>query len=153
MNIDMKRRSFLSVGAAAAASSALPGLARSALAAHRPSAKTWHLFHPPNRYVIRVNGPAVTSDCYGPDDGGGEERPSDRSMGVFEGAAMILVGPDRRPVSWHVATWHKPDPLALRIALSGVEVPLEVELAFEIDAAIGVLSRRTVLHHRGIGPD
>src|SRR5262245_30709643 len=110
----MKRRSFLAAGAAAAASSSLAGLARSARAVHRPSAKTWNLFQPPNRYVIRVNGPAVTSDCYGPDDGGGEEQPSEASTGVFEGAAMILEGPQRRPVSWHVDVWHNPDPLTLR---------------------------------------
>jgi alpha-galactosidase len=149
----MKRRSFLAGGTAAAASSAIVRLARSAPPARRPSPKTWNLFQSPNRYVIRVNGPAVVSHCYGPDEAGGEEQPGASSAGMFEDAAMILEGPERRPISWRVAVWHNPDPLTLRITLSGVEAPLEAELTFEIDAASGVMSRRTALHHRGVGPD
>ena len=34
-----------------------------------------------------------------------------------------------------------------------MEVPLEAELLFEIDASTGLLIRNTVLHHRGDGPD
>ncbi|MBO0738801.1 MAG: alpha-galactosidase, partial [Alphaproteobacteria bacterium] len=44
-------------------------------------------------------------------------------------------------------------PLALRIALSGVEVPLEADLLFEIDAPTGLLSRNTIVRHRGGEPD
>ncbi len=66
---------------------------------------------------------------------------------------MILQGPERRPVSWRVSVWYQPNPRALRIALSGVEVPLEADLSFKIDAATGFLRRNTVLHHRGEGPD
>ena len=66
---------------------------------------------------------------------------------------MILEGVERRPVSWRVSTSYQPNPLALRIALSGVEIPLEAELLLKIDASTGILSRKTVLHHRGSGPD
>ena len=66
---------------------------------------------------------------------------------------MILEGAERRPVSWRVSTWHQPNPRALRMVLSGVEVPLEAELLIKIDPSTGILSRKTVLHHRGSGPD
>jgi alpha-galactosidase len=41
----------------------------------------------------------------------------------------------------------------LHIALSGVEVPLEAELWFEIHASSGLLRRNMMVHHRGSGPD
>ncbi len=66
---------------------------------------------------------------------------------------MIVEGPESRPVFWRVSTWYQSDPLTLRIALSGMEVPLEAELLFEIDASTGLLIRKTALHHRGDGPD
>ena len=66
---------------------------------------------------------------------------------------MILEGAEHRPVSWRVSVWHQPNPTALRMVLSGVEVPLEAELLFKIDASTGLLSRNMVIHHRGVGPD
>jgi alpha-galactosidase len=106
---------------------------------------------PSNRYVIELRGPAVICDCYRPGDDPGESPAATAES--FERAAMVLEGDDRRPVSWHVSVWHRPNPLALRIALSGVEVPLEAELLFRVDAATGLLRRSTVVHHRGSGPD
>src|SRR5437764_646618 len=122
----MKRRSFLAGGAAAAASPAIGRVARSQ-STHRPAFHSWSLLGPSNRYVIRLTGPAVIGDVYGrSDDSVGDDAP--RGAEPFERAAMILQGPERRPVSWRVAVWHQSSPLALRIALSGVEVPLEAEL-------------------------
>jgi hypothetical protein len=114
------------------------------------------LLGPSNRYVIRLNGPAVIGDCRGPGDeaegDAGEKPPAVTAPPSFERAAMILQGPDLQPVSWRVSVWHRPNPLSLRIALLGVEVPLEAELWFKIDASTGLLSRNTVVRHLG-GPD
>jgi alpha-galactosidase len=113
------------------------------------------LLRPSNRYVIRLRGPAVIGDCYGPGDDAGEggREPSAMTADASERAATILHGPERRSVSWRLAVWHQPNPLALRIALSGVEVPLEAELWFEIDASTGLLRRNMVVYHRGSGPN
>jgi alpha-galactosidase len=115
------------------------------------------LSKPPDRYVIRVRGASVIGDCYGPldqiGDDAGEGPPASSAAGMLDRAAMILEGPEHRPVSWRVSVWHQPDPLTLRIVLSGLEVPLEAELWFELHASTGLLSRNTVLHHRGGGPD
>jgi hypothetical protein len=148
----MKRRSFLAAGASAAASSAIGRLARSQ-STHRPALHSWTLLGPSNRYVIRLTGPAVIGGCYGrSDESVGDEAPRGAAE-PFERAAMILQGPERRPVSWRVAAWHQASPRGLRIALSGVEVPLEAELWFKIDGSTGFLRRNMVVNHRGVGPD
>jgi hypothetical protein len=112
----MKRRSFLAGGAAAAAS-AMGRLARSE-STHRAARRSWNLHGPADRYVIRLSGPAVIGDCYGrgdeAGDNDGEEPPASIAAELLERAAMILEGPERRPVSWHVPVWHRSDPLALR---------------------------------------
>jgi len=113
------------------------------------------LLGPSGRYVIRLSGPAVIGDCYGPVDDADDDiaRQPATAAEPFEHAAMLSYGPERQPVSWQIAVWHQPSPRILRIALSAIEVPLEAELWFEIDASSGLLSRNTVVHHRGIGPD
>jgi hypothetical protein len=150
----MKRRSFLAGGAAAAASSAMGRLARPQSTDGR-ARRSWNLRGPSHRYVIRLSGPVIIGDCYDPGDeaSDSDEKLPGSTAQLFERAAMILQGPERRPVSWRVSVWYQPNPRALRIALSGVEVPLEADLSFKIDAATGFLRRNTVLHHRGEGPD
>jgi alpha-galactosidase len=152
----MKRRSFLTGGAAAAASSAMGRLARSE-SPDNPARRSWDLLGGANRYVIQVTGPAVIGDCYGRGNSAGDdngEMPTAAAKAeLFEQAAMILEGSERRPVSWRVSVWHQPNPMALRMVLSGAEVPLEAEVLFKIDASTGLLRRNTVVHHRGIGPD
>src|SRR4051812_11552511 len=98
----MKRRSFLAGGAAAAASSAIGRPARSQ-STHPPELHSWNLLGPSNRYVIRLTGPVVIGDCYDrSDESVGDEAPRGAAES-FERAAMILQGPERRPVSWRVA--------------------------------------------------
>ena len=96
---------------------------------------------PSNRYVIRLSGPTVIGDCYGPGDDAADgvsgQLPT-ATAEPFERAAMILHGPECRPLAWRITTWHQPNPRILRLALSGVEVPLEAELWFEIDADTGL---------------
>jgi alpha-galactosidase len=139
-----------------AASSAIGRLA-SSQPAGTPTRHSWNLLGSTNRYVIRLNGPAVLSDCYSAGDKAGdvigETQPAAIPVGLVERAAMILHGPEQQPVSWRVSVAHRPNPRALRIALSGLEVPLEAELWFQIDAATGLFIRNTVVHHRGSGPD
>ena len=151
----MKRRSFLAGSAATAASSAMGKWARSQ-STRSAGQHSWSLRHPLNRYVIRLSGPTVIGDCYRTGDEAGEavgeELPATTAE-PFERAAMILQGSERQPVFWRVSVWHKPNPLALRLALSGLEVPLEAEIWFKIDASTGLLRRNTVLYHRGAGPD
>src|ERR1700741_1847331 len=132
----MKRRSFLTGGAAAAAASAM---ARLALSAQLPSAAgrhVWSLHSQATRYVIRLNGPAFTADCYEMSDLSKDEATDQETL---PNSAMILEGPMPRPVFWNVAFSHQPDPLTLRLALSAVEIPLEAEVDFEINAATGFL--------------
>jgi alpha-galactosidase len=122
-----------------------------------PARLSWDLLGPSHRYVIRVSGPAVVGDYYGTGQKAGDDSgETPRAMATaapFERAAMILQGAERRPVSWRVSTWHQPNPRALRMVLSGIEVPLEAELLIKIDPSTGILSRKTVLHHRGSRPD
>jgi hypothetical protein len=103
----MKRRSFLTGGAAAAASSVTGRLARSE-STDGPARQSWDLIGPSHRYVIRVSGPAIVGDCYGPgeeagDDSGETPRAMAATAALFERAAMILEGVERRPVSWRVS--------------------------------------------------
>ncbi|MBO0739362.1 MAG: hypothetical protein J2P48_22970, partial [Alphaproteobacteria bacterium] len=147
----MKRRSFLAGSVAAAASPAIGRSVRSQIPC-APARQSWVLRGPSDCYVIQLSGPAVLTDCFGqPDEAAvaAGEKPPDTTTGLLERAAMISEGSDRRPVSWRVSVWHRPRPLALRIALSGVEVPLEADLLFEIDAPTGLLSRNTIVRHRG----
>jgi alpha-galactosidase len=122
-----------------------------------PARRSWDLLSGVNRYVIQAFGPAVIGDCYGrgeaPGADDGEMPLEAAAAGQFERAAIILEGSDRRPVSWRVSVWHQPSPIALRMVLSGVEVPLEAEVLFKIDASTGLLRRNTIVHHRGVGPD
>ncbi len=139
----MRRRDFLAGGATAAAALASPAF--SAGSGEAVAAQAWTLGAAPNRYVIRLQGAALTGDCHGPDaDVGLPDAPAD--------AAMVVVGPRRQPVTWSVATSHQPDPLTLRIALTAVEHPLIADIVFAIDAATGLLSRTTMLRHLGVGP-
>jgi len=151
----MKRRSFVAGGAAIAASSALGKLAHSRSTGDG-ARRTWNLLGPSHRYVIRLTGSAVIGDCCDPAEDGGEdmtEQPWPPKDEPSERAAMILHGSERRPVSWKVAVSHQPDPRTLHLALSGEGVPLEAELRFRIDPSSGLLSRNTIVYHRGIGPD
>jgi alpha-galactosidase len=149
----MQRRSFLARGAAAAASSAIGRLAW-AQSTHGSAQRSWKLLGPSHRYVIRLNGAAVIGDCDGRrDEAGGDVDEKPLAAELSERAAIIVQGPERRPVSWRVPVWHQPHPRILRLALSGIDVPLEAELWFEVDHATGLLSRNTVVHHRGVGPD
>jgi len=146
----MKRRRFLADGVAAAASSVLPRFARCAQPPDTFGRHKWNLQFQTTRYVIRLDGPAITADCYGTNDlssANADEREA------FDDSAMVAEGPTRRPVIWKVAVSHQPDPLTLRLALSAEEVPLDAELDFEINAETGFMRRRTVIRHRGSGPD
>src|SRR5919197_4164690 len=117
----MKRRSFLAGGAAAVASSVVERLAQSQSIHGSTARRPWNLLGPSSRYVIRLSGSAVIGDCYRPaSDVGGDTRGQPPTE-----PAMILHGSERQPVSWRLAVWHQPNPLALMIALSAVEVPLE----------------------------
>jgi alpha-galactosidase len=146
----MKRRRFLAGGAAAAASSALPRFGRCAQPRDLFGRHKWSLQYQTTRYVIRLDGPAITADCYDTRDLSGDD--AGRREG-FDDFAMVAEGPTHRPVIWKVAVLHQPDPLTLRLALSAEEVPLEAELDFEINAETGFMRRRTVISHRGSGPD
>ena len=66
----------------------------------------------PIAYVIRLSGPAVIGDCYGPGDEAGDDAGEEQSGGVaaelLDRAAMVLEGPERRPVSWRVSAGISP---------------------------------------------
>ena len=140
----MRRRRFLAGGTAAAAAPLVGA------ATYQPSSPTWILSAPPNRYLIRLRGAALLTDCYGPD---GDDEANPPSDNFPADAAMVLAGPAAQPVSWRVTTWHQADPLTLRIALSGIEFPISAEIVFAIDQPTGLLRRHTVLRHHGSGPD
>jgi len=108
------------------------------------------LLSPPNRFVVALHGPALTTDCYALDQAAADERGTDQPVDAAD-AAMIVAG--QHPVSWRVATWHQPDARTLRIALSADEPPLTATIVFAIDPSSGLLSRQTVVRHRGSGPD
>ncbi|HEX7966978.1 MAG TPA: alpha-galactosidase [Stellaceae bacterium] len=120
--------------------------------------QTWTLLLPPTRYVIRLHGAALTADCYGPSEAAAPGAAEAEQIGALAAdapteTAMLVAGPARQPVSWRVGTWHQPDPLTLRIALSAIDLPLTADVTFAIDSATGLLSRHTTIRHRGIGPD
>jgi alpha-galactosidase len=146
----MRRRSFLA-SAAAAASLAAVRAARSSEPRSEPMKSAWVLFHGTSRYVVRLDGPAIAVDCDGraglpglPDATIAPDRPATE-------APMLVAGPQEQPVLWRVGTWYQPDPLTLRIALSAEDLPLTADVEFVIDAATGMLLRRTTVRHSGIG--
>jgi alpha-galactosidase len=91
-------------------------------------------------YAVTHAGTALTVDC-----------PAADAPPPGAEAALLRVGPKHRPVTWQVATAHQADARSLRIVLAAEDVPLHAELAFTVDAASGMLVRRTALHHTGIG--
>jgi len=141
----IKRRHLMAGGTAAVASRYL---SRAAAALFDPAAPAWVLSYGSSRYVVRVRGASVLLDCYAADD---EAGPAEGEPAA--GSAMILAGPERRPVAWRVATWHQPDPLTLRLLVSAIYLPLGAEIVFTIDRATGMLSRGTMLRHQGSGAD
>jgi alpha-galactosidase len=148
----MKRRRFLTGSAAAAVSLAMAPVVCSA--AEAPSPQTWTLFCAPNRYVIRLSGAALTADCYGAGDTQDCERGEvELARGTAADAAMIVAGQEEEAVSWQVGTWYQPDALTLRLELVAVALPLIADIDFAIDAATGLLRRRTLIRYCGSGPD
>ena len=104
------------------------------------AAQTWSLVHESQHYVVALSGATLVVTC-----GDASSIPPD--------APMISVGAGRRPVTWRVSTAHQPDARTLRIALNADEHPLIASITFAVDEATGLLSRTTVLRHRGIGAD
>ncbi|HET6197364.1 MAG TPA: glycoside hydrolase family 36 N-terminal domain-containing protein, partial [Acetobacteraceae bacterium] len=113
-----------------------------------PAAPAWVLADRTSRYHVRLRGASVLLDCFAADD---ESAPPEGEPPPD--TAMITAGPEGRPVSWRVATWHQPDAGTLRLALAGTEFPLSAEIVLAIDRATGVLSRNTMLRHHGTGSD
>jgi alpha-galactosidase len=138
----LRRRVFLAGSATAAASLTWPAL--SAGTGDGVAAASWTLGAVPNRYVVRLNGASLITDC-----AGATTEPD--SNDVPEDAAMVVAGPRREPVAWRIATSHQTGPLTLRIALAAVRHPLTADIVLAIDPATGLLSRTTVLRHLGIG--
>ncbi len=104
---------------------------------------TWKLGGPDNRYVVRLQGAALTCDCQPyPDAQGWPDVPAD--------AALVHAG--RKPVAWRVSASHQPNPTTLRISLTALDQPLAADVVHTIDPATGLLSRTTLLHHLGVGP-
>ena len=108
----MIRRVFLAGSATAAASLTWPAL--SAGTGDGVAAASWTLGAVPNRYVVRLNGASLITDC-----AGATTEPD--SNDVPEDAAMVVAGPRREPVAWRIATSHQTGPLTLRIALAAVD--------------------------------
>jgi alpha-galactosidase len=140
----IKRRHLLGGSAAAMASPLLPAAA----APFDAAAPAWVLADRSSRYHVRLRGASLLLDCFAADD---ESAPPEGEPSAD--TAMLTTGPDGQPVSWRVATWHQPDPLTVRLALTGTNVPLTAEIVLAIDRATGVLSRTTMLRHHGTGPD
>ncbi len=136
----MERRRFL----AAVAAMTVFAQDESGAAAAEPA---WMVVAGAARYVVRLRGASVITDCYAEGDG---------SPALGEAATvapMVVAGPDRHPVVWHAITWHQSDPRTLRLALAADDVPLTADVTFAVDPATGVLRRETALAHRGVGPD
>ena len=115
----IKRRHLIAGGTAAVASRLLPAAA----APFDPAAPAWVLSDRSTRYHVRLRGASVLLDCFATDD---ESAPPEGAPPAD--TAMITAGPDGQPVAWRVATWHQPDPLTLRLALTGTDIPLTAEI-------------------------
>ena len=144
----MKRRRFLHGGAAAVASSALPPFAPQGVPAADQTPPSWTLSAASARYVVRLRGAALTVDCFHPGDA--VDR-ADGAPSPPDDAALVAVGPARRPVAWRVAASRQADASNLRLVLSADDPPLIADVVFAIDGATGLLVRDTSLRHHGIG--
>jgi len=137
----MKRRHMLGLGAVAGAMAALPDAA---------AAETrWTLRAGLNRYDITLDGATLACDSRGQGEAAGLARPPPGEPWRF---ALAAVGPQRRPVSWITTGVEQPGPASLTLALQATDAALRAEIAFEVDPAGLILSRRTVLRHDGEGP-
>ncbi|MBS0560611.1 MAG: alpha-galactosidase [Proteobacteria bacterium] len=151
----MRRRSFIA-GAATLAVPPMRALAApppdDAVPADGARAHRWTLAHGTSRYVIALDDAALTCDCLGPAaaaDGG--EAPI-APLPAAAQPVLLATGTRRTPVSWQVADAQTQDPLTLRLSLRAVALPLAADVAFAIDAASGILVRRTTVRHTGEGP-
>jgi len=154
----VRRRRFLASGAAAALSPALRPHAGSAAAADTAAAVRWTWNRPPNRYEFSLLGPAFICDCFGPGAvpqgrANGVDPPGNTGAAAPRGAVMVGVGARREPVSWNLESLRSPDAFTQMIMLRATDYPLDAEITFAVDSTTGLLSRRTVLHHRGDGAD
>lgn len=123
----MRRRSILTAGAAAAASSALAPLSRSAAAEHAAASATQTWICPPNRYEITLRRNSVSCDCFGLDALPGAGSAGAGLLGSAENAdgvnaAMVAVGPQHQPVTWEAQAWNQPDAFTLMLTLRGPPV-------------------------------
>ncbi|MCW5747299.1 MAG: alpha-galactosidase [Alphaproteobacteria bacterium] len=141
----VKRKAFLTAGAAMAGWAGLPGVVRTALAqgaAPSPS-RVW--LCPPSRFEIAVRGAVLTVDCF--DQAAATTALHD---GIDDGReALIAVGRQRQPVSWEVDAWRQPDARTLVLELRAAQHPLRAEVHFDFDPASGMLTRRTRVRHDG----
>jgi alpha-galactosidase len=74
------------------------------------------------------------------------------SLRLTRGEASVRLSQGDEGVRWSLRAWSQPDPAMLVLRLEAAEQPLETELAFVVDAATGLLRRRTTLRHVGNGP-
>jgi alpha-galactosidase len=120
-----------------------------------PSDQSWTLWGRRHRYVIGLRASAVICDCYPTDTFAIDESasPSHAAGEAVADAALLVIGPTRRPVTWRVAAWHQPNSSAVQIALSADRLPLAADVSFAIDDMTGILVRRTLIRHQGTGPD
>ncbi|HEX6960170.1 MAG TPA: alpha-galactosidase [Ferrovibrio sp.] len=157
----LHRRDFLAVSATLAGGASLSRLAWAqtgaqtetqagtrapAKAAAPLESRVW--ICPSARYVVTLDGPALAIDCFAPD------APHGPAVKIADDAdgPMVAVGSRRSAVSWRLASWDEPDSFAQRLVLQAEDEPLDAEVQLAYDAASGILSRRTLLRHRG-GPD
>lgn len=105
---------------------------------------------------VKLQDGALLADYFGPEDRASEGY-QDR---VFADAllstrveASVLLAPDARSVVWEFADWSQPDDERCELVLQANDSSLQAILSFEVDSATGVLRRRTLLRHIGVGAD
>ena len=133
----MRRRTLL-VGAAAGLTPR-PTLADEP-AQHAAPQASWTLQAQSGLLEIAVHGASVASDWV-PPGGAVQERGA--------APALVLAGPDRRPVVWTSATALPDEAGALRLTLLSDSAMLRAEITFTHDDATGLVTRETILHHAG----
>jgi alpha-galactosidase len=139
----MKRREFLAISAAVAAT---PMLTRAGLAKTTAPVVVRRWDCSPDLFDIVLSGTSLAVHCLAPETQAPGATP-DRQP---RDEAMVLVGPRRKPVSWDVQSWEQPDPFSQRLVLRARDdIPLLAEVRFDYDRPTRVVTGRTELRNSG----
>ena len=119
--------------------------------------KRWWLTWQNTRLVMMLHDGLLINEYFGPDvealtqQSWGwlpEERPYPDPVRQSYSEANVQLAPHAQAVKWAIEAWSQPDADTFILTLSALDLPLQTELTFAVDAETALLRRQTVLRQR-----